>query len=271
MLGEKGLILYFYLVLFFNGISSHPAKKIIIVTASYNNELWVTNYFNSLKSQTHLDWMAIYIDDYSKDNTLETLQNLISDAHLESQFVLIRNEERMGHLFNQYHAIHACDKDNIIVILDGDDWLAHENVLQLISSIYEDENIWLTYGQFLYQNKNKKGFCKPIPAEVIASNSIRDISWRTSHPRTFYAGLFQLINLEDLYYEGSFLPKCVDVATMFPMIEMAGEHIRFISEILYIYNDANPLSYHHDPSHQRQIESYLRTLPRYQKLESRPW
>ena len=215
--------------------------------------------------------MVIYIDDCSTDDTIELLQNSISDAHLESHFIVIRNEERMGHLFNQYHAIHACDKDSLIVILDGDDWLAHENVFQMISQSYQDENVWLTYGQFLYNQKNKKGFCRPIPPDVIANNSIRDISCRTSHPRTFYAGLFQLIKVEDLLYEGNFFPKCVDVATMFPMIEMAGEHVKFIPDILYIYNDANPISYHHDPSHQRKLEAYLRTLPRYKKLESEPW
>lgn len=271
MMSKNFCAVYFYFLVIFTTISATSPSKIIIITASYNNEIWLTNYFESLKSQTYQNWQVIYIDDCSTDNTMGLLQDYIKEAQLESQFVLIRNEERMGHLFNQYHAIHACNADSIIFILDGDDWLAHENVLQTISQIYQNEEIWLTYGQFLYNQKNKKGFCKPIPPEVIADNTIRDITWRTSHPRTFYAGLFQLIKLEDLMYEGNFLPKCVDVGTMFPMIEMAGYHVRFIPEILYIYNDANPISYHHDPSHQRKLEAYLRTLPRYEKLESKPW
>lgn len=271
MLG-KNFIFYFILFSFFTNIySANNPKKIIVITASYNNEAWIKNYFESLKKQTHQDWLVIYIDDCSTDNTFGLLQDQIKSAHLESKFVLIRNEERMGHLFNQYHAIHSCDKDSIIFILDGDDWLAHENVFQVINQIYQDENVWLTYGQFFYLHKNKKGFCKPIPEEILANGSIREISWRTSHPRTFYAGLFQLIQIEDLYYEGAFFPKCADVATMFPMIEMASNHVKFIPEILYIYNDANPISYHHDPTHQRTIEAYLRTLPRYKKLELKPW
>lgn len=263
---------YVYALLFAINLDIRSApKKITVLTASYNNQDWIATYFASLEKQTYQNWQVIYIDDCSTDATYDFIQEHIRTANLESKFVVIRNAERMGHLFNQYHAIHACDPDSLIFILDGDDWLADENAFATINAIYQDEDVWLTYGQFWYYSKNKKGFCRPIPADVIANNSIRDVSWRTSHPRTFYAGLFQKIRLEDLCYEENFLPKCADVATMFPMIEMAGEHIRFISDILYMYNDANPISYHHDPSHQRTLESYLRTLPRYEKLENKPW
>ena len=35
-----------------------------------------------------------------------------------------------------------------------------------------------------------------------------------------------------------------DLAIMFPMLEMAGNRQEFISEILYCYNDKNPISDH---------------------------
>lgn len=245
--------------------------RMVIVTASYNNVEWLPNYFNSLISQTYRDWIVIYIDDNSTDNTIPMLEALIQNNKLTSQFVVIKNKKRMGHLLNQYSAIYACDPETIIVILDGDDWLATEYALETIYNTYQDDNTWLTYGQFWYLAKNKKGFCKPIPQEVIKANGIRDISWRTSHPRTFYAGLFHRIQFTDLLYEGHFFPKCADVATMFPMIEMAGTHVTFIPDVLYMYNDANPISYHHDPTEQRKIEDFLRKKARYQPLKEQPW
>ncbi len=246
-------------------------KPLIIITASYNNASWTKQYVKSLAQQTYQNWMVIYIDDHSTDDTVILMQQLISEYQLESHFILVQNTERMGHLCNQYSAIHSCPQDTIIVILDGDDWFADAQALQIINAAYADGNTWLTYGQFWYLAKNKKGLCKPIPDHVIAANTIRQISWRTSHPRTFYAGLFRLIALEDLLYEGYFYPKCADVATMFPMIEMAGKHIQFIPEILYVYNDSNPISYHHDPTQQRALESYLRARPRYGPLKEKPW
>lgn len=246
-------------------------KPIIIITASYNNAAWVEPYLYSIAQQQYQNWTAIYVDDHSTDETVVALQALLEKQQLTDKFLIVQNDQRKGHLYNQYHAIHACDPNAIIIILDGDDWLAHEHVFELINDIYQNENIWLTYGQFWYLKKNKKGFCRPIPPEIIQNNGIREISWRTSHLRTFYAGLFQAIQYEDLLYNGDFFPKCADVVTMFAMIEMAGFHIRFIPDILYIYNDDNPLSFHHDPTFQREIESYIRKMPRYMPLREKIW
>ena len=55
------------------------------------------------------------------------------------------------------------------------------------------------------------------------------------------------------------------------MIEIGGHHVRFIPDILYIYNDDNPLSYHHDPTHQRELEAYIRKMPRYAPLKEKIW
>lgn len=246
-------------------------KSLVIITASYNNSQWCKKYFDSIANQTYQDWIAFYIDDNSTDDTYEQMQQLIQLHHLEHKIILVKNTERKGHLHNQYQAINCCNKDQVILIVDGDDWLANNTVFETINTAYSNEDIWLTYGQFWYFKKNKKGFCRAIPPDIIEKNAIREISWRTSHLRTFYAGLFQAIHYEDLLYQGAFFPKCADVATMFPMIEMAGAHIKFISDVLYVYNDDNPISYHHNPNHQRELEAYLRSRPRYQPLKERSW
>lgn len=232
---------------------------------------WIENYFSSIARQTYQNWSLIYIDDASNDGTYEKMTELRGTFHRPDAIDIRKNDYRKGHLSNQYYAIHGCPKDAVIIIVDGDDQLAHDQVFETINQTYQDEDIWITYGQFFYVKKNKKGFCRPIPADVIEKNGLRDISWRTSHLRTFYAGLYQRIQLEDLHYNGTFFPKCADVATMFPMLEMAGFHHKFIQDILYLYNDDNPLSYHHDPTHQRELEAHIRKMPRYQPLKEKPW
>lgn len=274
-MGLRGHLLFIAIIFTQHAYStstpSLPEKPLIIVTASYNNSQWCTDYFVSIIQQEYDNWVLIYIDDHSTDDTSAHIQELIWQYHMEDKVILINNPERKGHLYNQYHAIHSCPKDHIILIVDGDDKLAHNHVFEVINKAYSEHNVWITYGQFWYVTKNKKGFCKPIPADIIAKNAIRTISWRTSHLRTFYAGLYQRIAYEDLLYEGKLFSKCVDVATMFPMIEMAGSHSAFIPEVLYLYNDDNPLSYHHDPTEQRTLEAYLRTLSSYQPLKDQPW
>ena len=60
--------------------------------------------------------------------------------------------------------------------------------------------------------------------------------------RTFYVRLAMGIKVEDLLFEGRFFPMAGDLALMFPLFTLAGNHSRFIPEILYIYNRANALN-----------------------------
>jgi len=54
---------------------------------------------------------------------------------------------------------------------------------------------------------------------------------------------------------------------MFPMLEMSGHRAEFISEVLYIYNAANPINdCKTDRQLQRRLETLIRTQKRYDRL-----
>ena len=252
------------------GLSSD--KHFVFISASYNNAEWCERSLASVFSQDYTDWSIIYIDDCSTDGTGELVDRYVAECGMSDKVRIIHNEQRMLHCYNQYHAIHACPDNVIIAILDGDDWLAHDGVLTLLNEVYQ-EDVWITYGQFWYHKRGALGCSRQIPHEVIKNNSIRKHpSWITSHMRTFYAGLYKKIKLEDLMYEGAFLPMSVDAAVMLPMIEMAGWHSRFIKEIIYIYNDANTQSFFHEKAEmQRQILTMLRSYPPYEPLLIPPY
>lgn len=239
-----------------------------IVTCSYNNGQWCERNLRSIFEQQYHNWHLFYIDDCSTDDTVVQVKALIDLYQMHHKVTLICNKRRHGHMHNQYYVIQDIAPDEVVVMADGDDWMAHPHVLQKLNEVYSTQDAWLTYGQFWYWHKDRLGICRPLPADVITENKIRDYPvWVTSHLRTFYAGLFHKIRLEDLLYEGQFIPMSVDVATMFPMIEMAGEHIHFIDEVLYIYNDANQLNfYHHQKEQQIRIRKALATRTRYKPL-----
>lgn len=246
----------------------------VIITASYNNHEWCQPNLQSIFQQDYSNWRLVYINDCSTDDTAERVQSLINEYGCNDKVTFINNPQRMGHLYNHYYAIHACSDDEVIVIVDGDDWLKGPDVLSYLNTIYRQHTIWITYGQFWYWKKNHLGCSRQIPAEVLETNTIRDYPiWITSHLRTFYAGLYKRIHLSDLLFDGKFFPMSADVATMIPMIEMAGPlHSQFISRILYIYNDANSLNfYHHHAQQQNSIHAYIRSLARYQPLENLPF
>ena len=245
----------------------------VIVTASYNNQEWVDRNLRSIFEQTYTHWRLIYINDCSTDNTYDCAMRLIDEYGVRDKVQIINNSVRQGHMANQYAAVHSCPDNVVIVNVDGDDSLIDNQVLEYLSIVYEDPQVWMTYGQFWYWKKDRLGLCRPLPVEVVRMSTVRlHNPWRTSHLRTFYAGLYKKIKIEDLCYQGVWLPMCVDVATMMAMIEMAGEHCRSIDKILYLYNDGNTLCFYHDyEKRQREIEQYIRSCPVYERLNSPPY
>lgn len=245
-----------------------PEKPFVIVTASYNNYLWYARNLDSVFNQDYKNYRLIYIDDNSSDGTGMLVRNYISQEGKEELVTLICNEERHGATENIYNAIHSCDKNEIVIILDGDDWLAHNQVLNHLNRIYQDPNVWLTYGQFQWFPNNAPGFAHEVPVSILKENRIREYSWVTTHLRTFYAGLYQQIKKEDLMYEGKFYPMTGDLAIMFPLVELAGTHCKFVDEVLCIYNTANVLNDDKVDGHkQNNLGGQIRGKQRYQPIE----
>lgn len=255
----------------FSTLYSIGEKPIVVITASYNNKDVYKKNLCSLFNQEYDNWRQIYIDDCSQDGTADLVEAYIREQQQENRVALIRNAVRHNQLYNQYYAIHSCPKDVIIVILDGDDWLAHSSVLSHVNQVYQTGDVWLTYGQYIFSSTRYIGHCVPLPPDISPENPVRTFRWVASHLRTFYAGLYQCISLEDLQHEGGFFPVCADLATMFPMIEMAGkDHVRFIESILYVYNDDDP-SLRCDKIQQLELERIIRSKPPYASLEIPPF
>ncbi|HRN78478.1 MAG TPA: glycosyltransferase family 2 protein [Candidatus Dependentiae bacterium] len=244
------------------------SKSIVVVIPSYNNAHWYEKNLSRLFSQTYKNWRAIYIDDCSTDGTADLVEQYIKKQGQSHRVRLIKNETNKGALANIYHAVYSCADRDIIVLLDGDDWFHTDEALSIVAKAYEDESVWMTYGQFVEYPYGKKGFCCPIPREVIEKNAYRNYTWITSHLRTFYTWLFKKIKTEDLMYNGDFFSVTWDMAIVFPLLEMAGGRCKFIPEVLYEYNMATPLN---DFKTKLQLQQHcnrlIRQRPRYAPLK----
>lgn len=242
-------------------------NEFVIVIPSYNNEQWCFQNLTSALLQKYPHYRIIYINDASTDKTLEIVKQFINEYDTTHKITLINNAERKGACANFYHAIHSCKPNEIIVVLDGDDWLAHENVLTILNKEYSNPEVWVTYGQYQQFPSEQVGGARQLPPEIIEQNAYREYDWVTTHLRTFYAFLFQKIKTEDLLYQGDFFPMACDLAIMFPILEMAGKHSRFISEVLYIYNRATPLNDNKiNMDLQRHLDSYIHSMKKYQPI-----
>lgn len=246
-----------------------PEKPFVVVIPSYNNKNWYKRNLDSVFNQEYHNYRIIYVDDCSPDNTGQLVMEYARTQGKENKIIVIINEERTGATSNIYKAAHLCLPEEIIVSLDGDDWLAHPFVLNHLNAIYQDPNVWLTYGQFQWWPKGVPGFCHGVPTSILEEGRIREYGWVTTALRTYYAGLYQKIKKEDLMYEDKFVSMAGDLAIMFPMVEMCGSKCRFVNEILYIYNTESNINDHKVNGNQQvNLGNVVRDRTRYSKVES---
>tara|TARA_E500000318_G_C3547882_1_gene207536 strand:- start:554 stop:1321 length:768 start_codon:yes stop_codon:yes gene_type:complete len=228
--------------------------RFIILIPVYNAEKYIKNALISVLNQDYDNYLVYIVDDCSTDSTPEIVHDFIYEYSLDDVFSLRVNENRQYALQNLYEMIQTSkwvddlSDDDVFITLDGDDWLSNDSVLTRLNEIYQDENCWLTYGSYqVYPSGQDSSFhVTEYSAEVLESGDFRkDPQWRASHLRTFKAKLAKRLTRDDLSDEGdNFYRYAYDQALMYPMMEMARERIRFVSDILYIYNDENPMNVH---------------------------
>lgn len=227
-------------------------RPIIIFIPSYNNIRFYEKNLSSVLAQDYTNYHVIYVDDCSTDGTGDAVATYIQTHHCENKITLVRNSTRRGAMYNHYMVAHSLPDHVIMATLDGDDWLPDRNthVLQRINEVYQNTNVWMTYGQFEEYPSGAKGFCKPFATWAIALHMFRDYPWVFSHMRTFYAGLFKQVPVGYFIYNNSFLQATCDLAIMFSLLELAGGRAYCIEDILYTYNTLNMQS----DCHTRMLE-----------------
>lgn len=240
-----------------------------IIIPFFNVEKWIKPCIRSVKKQKYKNFECVLIDDMSTDNSYEIAKNEINN---DSRFKLVLNTEKKLALQNIYEGIKLSnpESEDVILTLDGDDWLASIDVLEKVNKAYIDNNCWMTYGSYVEFPSGRRGkFAKKIPQSVLENNLFRSFEWCSSHLRTFKYHLWSQIKKDDLLDDdGKFYKMGWDLAFMFPMLEMAAAKSQYIKDILYVYNLDNPFNDHKvDNRRQMMIEHKIRTKKKYIPLK----
>jgi glycosyltransferase involved in cell wall biosynthesis len=252
-----------------------PAFRFVV--AAYAAEPWIRRCLRSIQRQTVRSFRCMVVDDQSPDGTFEAARDAVAG---DERFVVERAARKAYALGNRVRIVReiATDRDDVLVVVDGDDWLAHDRVLETLSRAYADPDVWMTYGSHRrWKNKllhrigwtKRRGIAEPYPPGVLRERSFRDHPFLASHLRTFKRFLFNAIHDGDLREaDGSYYAVGGDVADTVPMLEMAGpDHIQFIEEVLYVYNGSNALSDHRvNRDAQVRVHERIRSRPRYPLL-----
>ena len=237
--------------------------KIHVLIPCYNCEQWIGRCIESALMQDCDVPVTVYvIDDASTDRTAEAIQSTFE--HYRGDFLCSgwRNEHNQKCPRNLYEGIARLDAapEDVIFLLDGDDFLPHSQVFSEIAAVYEDPDVWLTYGNYRPDPVDTgQAECLPYPKEVIENRSYRPFGMMYfNHPLTFRKFLWDAVSIADLCDpQGNWFPAGYDQAIMLPMLELATpyegqEHFRYLPEVLYCYNAINPASDYETETEERK-------------------
>lgn len=216
--------------------------RLKIVIPAYNSVAWIRRTLQSVACQTHRDFDVCVLDDAS---TQEGQRQIIHEYAEREGWQAVFREVNQGALANIVDGVRRLqpEEDDVIVLIDGDDWLFHDRVFERLREVYSTEPVTLTYGQYLSWPRCKVGSSRPIDPEIVETQGFRKMRWRFSHLRTFKYLLWRRIKDQDLRDEdGNYFATAWDLALMFPMLEMAGHSIKYLHDVLYVYNKANPIN-----------------------------
>jgi glycosyltransferase involved in cell wall biosynthesis len=207
------------------------------VCCFWNAEKYIKNCIRTLKSQKDTEFEVYLIDDISTDNTVEVIKKLIEG---DDRFKLTVNTEKKFKLRNLVELISTFDDEDIVIEIDGDDFLLNSDVVGDIRKVYLDKKVWLTNGSFMYSDGNP-GFsseCNP--------DTVRKDAFRFSHLRTWKTFLWKSIPEDYLKDDdGTYFKSAADVAYTFSLLELAGrENYRFLPNLYYVYNASSPYNDH---------------------------
>jgi len=239
-----------------------------IVVPCYNAERWIGRCIDSIKRQTHKNFICTMVDDMSTDKTHESIQKSVGD---DSRFTIVSNQEKKYALGNIAYALERteCHLDDVVILLDGDDWFSSTNTLSRLSMEYLNEDCLLTYGSYVYFPMGTRGVePSEYPDVVVENNTFRKDEWRASHLRTFKYSLWKQLDHKDLKDdEGVYYKMTYDQAIMLPLLEMAGKRASYIPDILHVYNKDNPLNIDKNKGkEQYELALKIRSKPSYARL-----
>ena len=215
--------------------------RFVFTIPVYNSEPWIERCLQSVKYQTYSNWIALVVGDPSTDKTNDIIKKFIAGC---DKFIFTENDTRKYMMANRVESIKKAnlDDEDILIFLDGDDWLSDDGVLAHLNKVYNDPQVWLTWGSHIVVPSNEIGLsASPVTFPL---SEVREKGWYFSHLKTAKYFLWKNIHDEDFrdsitkdYYR-----TAGDLAYMYPMLEMAGDlHCKFVDRVLCMYNYENPI------------------------------
>lgn len=169
--------------------ASQPKLKVFIEFRDSGHQL--DNCVERLLDQTCVPFEMVFIDLGAMDGSDEKIP--VEDPRV----TLVRRgeTENIWSLMTRH-----CDKNDVVVLLDGSGWLVSADALAQLQQCFADPGCLVTYGQFQYAD-GAPGIAAPIGN--IDSEHLLIEDWRSTYPLAFRGSLLQQVVRENPALTGS--------------------------------------------------------------------
>lgn len=207
----------------------------VFIIPSYNGAKWIKRIFDSIKNQSYQNYRIIYVNDCSDDNTIQEL-SAYSRINPRMNIMVINNQQRQWPAYSRYIACRQTYDHEICIFLDGDDWLVDNECLTTLNTVFQNPNIYATFGSMENAPWQFKKWKKYNRANINDGEGAY-----FPHLRTTRANIVKAIPPYYMQTEThEWLHVCTDVALFMAVIEAVGsDGYVFLKNAFVHYNTSN--------------------------------
>ena len=204
-----------------------------IIIPVYNASSFLIDTIKTIQGQTYNNWEAIFIDDCSKDNSIEIIKK---EQTKDKRIKLIKNKKNSGAAVTRNNGIDSA-KGKFLCFLDADDkW--HKQKLEKQVKFMEEQQCAFSFTGYQFADKdcNPNGSIVKVPTTISYKQALKNTTIWTS------TVMFDMCKLkkEDIYMPNV---KSEDTALWWMLLKNKVTKAYGLNEILSFYRrTSNSLS-----------------------------
>jgi len=140
--------------------------KVSAVVPNYNYENYLIRRIYSILQQTTKIHELLILDDCSKDNSRELIDNIIDSIKEYVNVRKIYNKTNSGSAFKQWAKGISEANGDYIWIAEADDYCHKNMITELLKTIKQDDEITIAYVDTAFTDQNGNIFLKTIKPEI---------------------------------------------------------------------------------------------------------
>lgn len=118
-------------------------KPFTVVLIANNDAPTIKRALRSIFEQEYENFRLVFVDDGSRDQTVEIVNEFVLSNRQEHRVVLIQNEVSLGFEASLHRAASQCLDGELILPINGSDWLASTTALSRLNGAFQTMGIWV--------------------------------------------------------------------------------------------------------------------------------